>query len=58
MIKILILFIAFWACMTGSVGLYRQIKGYESWSNVTNGAVGLLITAVLFAVVIGLVVLI
>ena len=58
MIKILILFIALWACMTGSVGVYRQMKGLQTWSNLQMGAVGLLIAVVLFAIFIGIAVLI
>lgn len=52
------MFIALWACMTGSVGVYRQMKGLQTWSNLQMGAVGLLITVVLFAIFIGIAVLI
>lgn len=58
MIKMIILFLALWACMTGTVGVYRQIKGFESWSIFKNGAAGLLIAVVLFAIFIGIAVLI
>lgn len=58
MIKILILFIALWACTTGWIAVYRQMKGFQTWSNFQNAAVALSFTMVLFAIFIGIAVLI
>ena len=57
MIKGIIFFLAFWAFVTGAIGLWRQMNTKERWSTVKLGAYGLLTAIVTFAILVGIVVL-
>lgn len=56
MIKMIILFIAVWAFVTGAIGTWRQLNGKERWSLVKIGAYGLLTAVITFAILVGIVI--
>lgn len=55
MIKGIIMFLGFWAVVTGGLGLWRQMSGKEKWSLVKTCAYGGL-TAIIALVLIVLIV--
>lgn len=57
MIKGIILFIAFWAFITGAIGLWRQMNTKERWSTVKLGAYGLLTATITFTILVAIVIL-
>ena len=57
MIKMIILFLAFWAFVTGAIGIWRQMNTKERWSTVKLGAYGLLTALITFGILVGIVIL-
>lgn len=57
MIKGVIFFLAFWAFVTGAIGLWRQMNTKERWSTVKLGVYGLLTAVITFAIVVSIVIL-
>ena len=57
MIKGIIFFLAFWAFVTGAIGLWRQMNAKERWSTVKLGAYGLLTAVITFFILVGIVIL-
>lgn len=57
MIKMIILFLAVWAFVTGSIGTWRQLNGKERWSLVKIGAYGLLTAVIAFVILASIVIL-
>lgn len=57
MIKMIILFLAFWGFVTGAIGLWRQMNTKERWSLVKLGAYGLLTALITFGILVGIVIL-
>lgn len=57
MIKGIIAFLAFWAFVTGGIGLWRQMNSKEKWSTVKIGAYGLATAVITFAIIIAIVIL-
>lgn len=53
----LIVFIAFWAFVTGAIGVWRQLNNKERWSVVKIGSYGLLTAIVTFVLLISIVIL-
>lgn len=57
MIKGVIFFLAFWAFVTGAIGLWRQMNTKERWSTVKLGVYGLLTAVITLAIVVSIVIL-
>ena len=57
MIKMIILFLALWAAVTGGIGVWRQLNNKERWSVVKIGAYGLLTAVITFVILVGIVIL-
>ena len=55
MIRGIILFLGFWAVVTGGIGLWRQMSGKEKWSlvkTVTYGTMTAIIALVLILLIV------
>ena len=52
-----IVFIAFWAFVTGAIGVWRQMENKERWSLVKIGAYGLLTAIITFVLLTSIVIL-
>ena len=57
MIKMIILFLAFWAFVTGAIGAWRNANNKERWTVVKIGAYGLLTALITFGILVGIVIL-
>lgn len=57
MIKGILAFIAFWAFVTGAIGLWRKSSGAEKISVINCGIFGLLTASVASVLLVGIVVL-
>ena len=57
MIKMIIVFLAFWGFVTGAIGLWRQMNNKDRWSTVKLGAYGLLTAVITFTILVGIVIL-
>lgn len=50
MMRMLILFIATWAFVTGGLGVWRQLSGKEKWSIVKTVSYGLFTAVIAFVI--------
>ena len=57
MIRMLIVFLAFWGFVTGVIGLWRHMENKERWSLVKTGFYGLTTAVITFGLLTTIVVL-
>ena len=53
----IIVFIAFWAFVTGAIGVWRQLGNKDRWSLVKTGVYGLLTALITFVILTSIVIL-